>query len=185
MMTFVKLAAGVAALYLVAVVLMALAQDWLLFPRWAMARTATPVPAAAERLTLETASGAEVVGIHLPAIRPPAGDAALILGFGGNAWDADELATHLQSVHPDRDVVTFHYRGYPPSTGRPSAAALLEDAVAIHDHLMSTLAPARIVACCRPASGPGTRSASRWATRCTDTRSTRRRPRWRPASAGS
>jgi hypothetical protein len=36
MILFVKLAAGLAALYLIVVVLIALAQDWLLFPRSAM-----------------------------------------------------------------------------------------------------------------------------------------------------
>ena len=144
MILFVKLAAGLAALYVVVVVLIALAQDWLLFPdgRWATERL---LPAFAERLTLEVASGEVLVGVHLPAeVRPPA-EAALILGFGGNAWNADALAVYLHSVFPDRDVVAFHYRGYAPSTGRPSANALLQDTLSIHDHLVATLAPERIV----------------------------------------
>jgi uncharacterized protein len=49
-------------------------------------------------------------------------------------------------VLPDRDIVAFHYRGYAPSTGHPSASAILQDALAIHDHLAATLAPDRIVA---------------------------------------
>jgi pimeloyl-ACP methyl ester carboxylesterase len=42
--------------------------------------------------------------------------------------------------------VAFHYRGYAPSTGEPSASAILEDAVAIHDHVVASLAADRVVA---------------------------------------
>ena len=56
------------------------------------------------------------------------------------------MAIYLQSVFPDRDVAAFHYRGYAPSTGEPSASAILEDAIAIHDHVVASLAPDRIVA---------------------------------------
>jgi hypothetical protein len=52
----------------------------------------------------------------------------VILGFGGNAWNADDLALYLHGLLPDTEVVAFHYRGYRPSTGRSSAAALLADA---------------------------------------------------------
>ena len=56
------------------------------------------------------------------------------------------MAIYLQSVFPDHDVAAFHYRGYAPSTGEPSASAILEDAIAIHDHVVASLAPDRIVA---------------------------------------
>ena len=51
MLLFVKIAAGIAALYLIVVGLMALAQDRLLFPRWVVAR-GPALPATAERRTL-------------------------------------------------------------------------------------------------------------------------------------
>ena len=146
MILFVKFAAGFAGLYVLVVVLVALAQDWLLFPRWAMGYGAAALPASAERLALEVASGEELVGVHLPAEVRSFAESALILGFGGNAWNADTLAVYLQSVFPDRDIVAFHYRGYAPSTGRPSAAAILQDTLPIHDHVVATLSPNRIVA---------------------------------------
>ena len=145
-MVLVKLAAGLAAVYLVVVVLMALAQDWLLFPRWAMGSGTDPLPASAERLSLEVSSGAELFGVDIPPESAPPGGATLLLAFGGNAWNAAALAAYLHAVVPDREVIAFHYRGYAPSTGRPSARALLGDALAIHDHLAATLAPERIVA---------------------------------------
>jgi pimeloyl-ACP methyl ester carboxylesterase len=135
MILFLKVAAGFAGLYVLVVVLVALAQDWLLFPRWAMGHGAAAFPASTELL-----------GVHLPAEVRPSAESALIVGFGGNAWSADTLAVYLQSVFPDRDIVAFHYRGYAPSTGRPSAAAILQDTLPIHDHVVATLSPNRIVA---------------------------------------
>ena len=146
MTTLVKLAVALAAVYVFVVLLMALAQDRLLFPRWAMAPGPATLPASAERLSIRLASGDELAGLLLRAdARPPEG-AALVLGFGGNAWNADLLATHLHALFPDRDVVTFHYRGYRPSTGRPSAQVLLDDAVRVYDEVMAALKPAQTVA---------------------------------------
>jgi len=103
------------------------------------------LPHKAERLALSVESGDKLVGVHLPAEGPSPEGASLILGFGGNAWNADDLALHLHSMFPDRDVVAFHYRGYAPSTGRPSAQAILSDALDIHDEIVTRPAPARIV----------------------------------------
>jgi pimeloyl-ACP methyl ester carboxylesterase len=55
------------------------------------------------------------------------------MGLAGNAWNAEDMAVYLQQLFPAREVVAFHYRGYRPSTGRPSAAALLEDAPRVFD----------------------------------------------------
>jgi pimeloyl-ACP methyl ester carboxylesterase len=145
MLLVVKIALGIAAVYLTVVVVMVLAQDRLLFPRWAVAN-GPALPATAERLTLGLASRDELVGVHLPAENRSQLGAALLLGFGGNAWNADVLAIYLQSMFPDRAVAAFHYRGYGPSTGELSAGAILEDAVTIHDHIVASLAPDRIVA---------------------------------------
>lgn len=105
---FVKFAAGFAGLYVLVVALIALAQDWLIFPRWAMGHGAAAPPSSAERLALKAPSGEQLVGVYLPTEVQPSAESALILGFGGNAWNADTLAVYLQSVFPDRDVVTFH-----------------------------------------------------------------------------
>ena len=47
---------------------------------------------------------------------------------------AEAMALILHSLFPHRDVVAFHDRGYPPSTGRPSAQALFSDSLVIFDH---------------------------------------------------
>ena len=111
-MTLLKIAAGLAVLYLAFVVLITLAQDRLLFPRWAMGNGAVTLPANAERISIEIPDVGPLIGSVLPAERAPPPGTARILGFGGNAWDADALALYLHSLFPDLEVVTFHYRGY-------------------------------------------------------------------------
>ncbi len=46
----------------------------------------------------------------------------------------------LHGLFPHRDAVVFHYRGYSPSSGRPSARALFSDSLTIFDHLLQTQA---------------------------------------------
>ena len=65
--------------------------------------------------------------------RPAAKPRTLILGFGGNAWNGSDVAAYLHQIFPQADVIAFHYRGYRPSTGSPSAEALLADAPLVHD----------------------------------------------------
>ena len=111
-----------------------------------MTSVAAPLPATAERLEISVASGQRLVGVHLRAREESSDRASLVLGFGGNAWNANDLALLLRATFPDHDVVAFHYRGYAPSTGSPSARAILADALAVHDHVVARLAPERVVA---------------------------------------
>ena len=135
MVWMVKLVLGAAAIYLALIAAMALAQTALLFPRWMMG-PGPELPARAERLEVEGPGGVRLVGYRVPpANAEPDPEAPVILGFGGNAWDGAAVALYLSRVLPDHEVVAFHFRGYGPSTGRPSAAALAEDAVVIFDHL--------------------------------------------------
>ena len=125
-----RLLAWVAGIAAVLVVLLALAQDWLIFPRWAMGPPA-PLPEGAERLQAETPDGYRLEGAVIPAQGAPSGP--MLLAFGGNAWDAHALAGFLHALVPDRAVAAFHFRGYGPSEGRPGAAALLADAPLVFD----------------------------------------------------
>lgn len=133
--TLLKILGLLAAGYVALVGLIALTQTSLLFPRWAVA-PAPPLPAAAEELRLARPGGVELVGLRLPAAAPQP-EAPPVLGFGGNAWNAADMALYLQRHLPGHEVIAFHFRGYAPSTGRPSAAALAEDALAIHEALFT------------------------------------------------
>jgi hypothetical protein len=130
-------------LYAALALLIFVFQARLLFPAGAVGG-AGPLPERAERLAFDTPDGDRLHGVHIKPIGPPSG--TLILGFGGNAWNAESAAAYLHGIFPEADVVAFHYRGYRPSTGSPSAAALLEDAPLAYDLAVRRLRPARTVA---------------------------------------
>ena len=119
-------------------------QSHLIFPTHAVP-PADPMPPGAQRLSLVTPDGKTLAGIHIPAEEPKT-ERTLILGFGGNAWNAQDVAEYLHQLFPDEDVVAFHYRGYAPSEGSPSAEALIADAPLVFDFAVQRLKPRRIVA---------------------------------------
>lgn len=130
-------------LYVALLLLIFTFQARLLFPAGSVGG-AGPLPAGAERLSLDTAGGHRLHGVRL---RPAAAaSGTLILGFGGNGWNAETAAAYLHGLFPEADVVAFHYRGYRPSSGAPSARALIEDAPLVHDLAVDRVGPARTVA---------------------------------------
>lgn len=130
-------------LYAALLVLVFAFQARLLFPAGAVGG-AGPLPAGAQRLALDTGDGNRLHGVHIPPSIAPSG--TLILGFGGNAWNAETAAAYLHGLFPEADVVAFHYRGYRPSTGSPAARAMIEDAPLVYDLAVRRLSPARTVA---------------------------------------
>ena len=131
------------AFYLIAATAAYLSQTRLIFPNWAVP-AAGPVAPGIERLTLDRPNGDRLEGIYIPA-RRQGGNGTLLLLFSGNASNAQGLAEHFATIYPDHPIATFHYRGYAPSTGTPGAAALIEDAPAIHDLLVQRYRPTRVV----------------------------------------
>ncbi|MGY6634392.1 MAG: alpha/beta hydrolase [Alkalilacustris sp.] len=129
--TVLRLAAWAAGALVLAVTALALAQDRLIFPRWAMGPPA-PLPAGVEALEARSDDGHRLQGVLIPA-RDGGAAAPLLLAFGGNAWDAHALAGRLHALTPERAVAAFHYRGYGLSEGRPGAAAILADAGVVFD----------------------------------------------------
>ena len=107
---------------------------------------AGPLPAGAERLEMVTSDGVRLEGVLIPATQPRPGETVAILGFAGNASNAAGIAEFLASIYPEHPVAAFHYRGYSPSGGAPSAAALLDDAPLVHDLVRERLRPDRLVA---------------------------------------
>lgn len=118
-------------------------QSHLIFPTHAVPK-AGPLPREAKALAIKLKSGDTLAGVHFPPARN-AKSGTLILGFGGNAWNGQDVAAYLHDLYPDEHVVAFHYRGYAPSTGSPSAEALLADAPIVYDHAVDLLKPEKIV----------------------------------------
>jgi uncharacterized protein len=135
-MWLAHLALALAALYIAAVAAMYLAQTWLLFPTGLAGAARVQLPASARRLEASTPDGEVLAGVRIPAASgEDAERAPMLLGFGGNAWNAEAMAIYLHGLFPAREVAAFHYRGYAPSTGKPSAQALLADSVPAFDRL--------------------------------------------------
>jgi hypothetical protein len=94
---------------------------------------------------VSTPDGSTLAGIYMPADQRDE-SRTLVLGFGGNAWNGQDVAEYLHQLYPEHDVAAFHYRGYAPSTGAPSAEALIADAPLVYDAAVERAAPARVVA---------------------------------------
>jgi len=139
----IEIGIAAAALYALAVGALFVMQDDMLFPRAATRPPAEPLPAAAEHWTLAGEDGATLHGVHIPARE---GATPIVLGFPGNAWNAQDYAVFLHERLPHAHVVAFHYRGYAPSEGRPSERALVADALAIVDGLRARWPERAIVA---------------------------------------
>jgi uncharacterized protein len=103
-----------------------------------------PLPASASRVDTDSADGVKLHGVHIPASR--AGEGTLVLGVGGNAWNGSDVAAYLHELYPHADIVAFHYRGYRPSTGKPSADALMADAPLVYDFAVERVKPKRVIA---------------------------------------
>jgi pimeloyl-ACP methyl ester carboxylesterase len=123
---------------------MAWSQDDLIFPVHAVG-PADPLPPGAERLVVDTPGGEKLHGVHIPPATRT-GARTLVLGFGGNAWNGENVASYLHQLYPGADIVAFHYRGYRPSTGSPSADALVADAPQLLDAAIDRVKPERVVA---------------------------------------
>jgi len=119
-------------------------QSQLIFPTHAVP-SAGPLPRGAERLSVRSQDGEDLAGVHIPADEPTA-ERNLILGFGGNAWNAQDVAEYLHQLFPDEEVVAFHYRGYRPSKGSASAEALIADAPRVFDYAVERVRPKRTIA---------------------------------------
>jgi len=119
-------------------------QSHFIFPVHAVP-AAGPLQRGAEALSLRTPDGDTLHGVR---IRPDQPDPSrtLILGFGGNAWNGQDVAEYLHELYPDHEVVTFHYRGYRPSGGSPSAKALIADAPLVYDAAVKAVKARHVVA---------------------------------------
>lgn len=87
---------------------------------------AYPVPASS---TLDVPGAAVKISE-----RPLAGGRALLY-FGGNAEDVTASLPQLATAFPQHALYLLHYRGYAGSSGKPTEAALVADALALFDRV--------------------------------------------------
>ncbi|WP_027998792.1 alpha/beta hydrolase [Sinorhizobium arboris] len=133
-MWLVKLMLALAGSYVIVAAGVYFFQTWLIFPA-GLAALGPDLPASVRHVELLTEEGERIVVVRLLPERSAAEPRPLLLGFGGNAWNADALALMMHQLLPDYEVAAMHYRGYEPSGGRPSAVALFDDARQAYDHV--------------------------------------------------
>ena len=98
---------------------------------------------------IEVRAGDDGTRLHGWLRHATAGEAArpgLVIYFGGNAEEVSGQVLEADALAP-WSLVAFNYRGYGLSEGRPGEAALVADALAIHDQLAARedVDPERIV----------------------------------------
>jgi pimeloyl-ACP methyl ester carboxylesterase len=137
-MPLIHLGLCLVTLYAAIIVGMYFTQTWFLFPAFLARTTRVHLPQSMQRLKLRTPDGENLVGMRIPGMEVETDGAPLLLGFGGNSWNAQTMVLMLHRLFPDRSVIGFYYRGYRPSSGSPSPEALLSDSLVVFDHLRQT-----------------------------------------------
>lgn len=96
----------------------------------------------AEEVALRSSDGERLIAWHVP---PRAGQ-KLVIYFQGNAGGLDLRAERFGRLTADgTGVLALCYRGYGGSTGSPSEAGLIRDALAAYDYAVARQPAARIV----------------------------------------
>jgi fermentation-respiration switch protein FrsA (DUF1100 family) len=129
--------------YGVLLALMAVFQRKLMyFPdprRYDPARAGLP---QAEEVRLASSDGEKLLAWHVP----PRGDRSVVIYFQGNAGALDlRVGRFTWLIEDGTGLVALCYRGYGGSTGKPSEAGFIRDAVAAYDFAVARYQPSRIV----------------------------------------
>jgi fermentation-respiration switch protein FrsA (DUF1100 family) len=112
------------------------------FPeRFRTAPAAAGLPEA-EEVVLDTADGERVIAWHLP----PRGEKPIFLYLHGNGASLRWRVDRFRALTADGSgLVALSYRGYGGSSGRPTEAGLINDALAAYAFACARYQPARIV----------------------------------------
>ena len=84
--------------------------------------------------SFELSSGGETLKIWQLGADGGAKDAEALLYFGGNAEDVAWNIPGFATRFPNHAIYLANYRGYGGSSGAPSEAGLVQDALALYDH---------------------------------------------------
>jgi fermentation-respiration switch protein FrsA (DUF1100 family) len=112
------------------------------FPdRSRVAPAAAELPEA-EEVVLDTADGERVIAWHVP----PRGEKPIFLYFHGNGASLRWRVDRFRNLIADGSgLVALSYRGYGGSSGGPTEAGLVNDALAAYAFTLARYEPARIV----------------------------------------
>jgi len=104
---------------------------WVFFTQRAQIYFPTPVSEAPGAQSLWIESQGERIKVWV--VSRPGGRA--LLYFGGNAEDVAGNVKLFAAAFPDRSLYLVNYRAFGGSSGRPTEAGLVADALAVFDHV--------------------------------------------------
>ena len=106
-MWLLKLTLALAGLYAAIVGIAYILQSWLIFPA-GVAGGGPDLPPQAHYVELKTKDGERIVLVRIPPNQTSPEPRPLLLGFGGNAWNADAVAVMLHQIFPEHEIVAQH-----------------------------------------------------------------------------
>ena len=124
-----KVILSIVSLYILAMCYLYFTQEAQIFPASSIEKGQIPTVPNSEKIALHVNESVILQGLMH---KDDQSDAGLLLYFGGNADDATHFAHYARALK-GYDIVTFNYRGYVDSSGKPSEHALFEDALKIYD----------------------------------------------------
>ena len=130
-------------IYLALIALMYLAQRAMMyFPETMRTTPAAAGLAEAEEVVLDTADGERVIVWHVP----PRADKPVVLYFHGNGGSLRGRVDRFRALTADgTGLVALSYRGYGGSSGAPTEAGLVNDALAAYAFTRARYPAERIV----------------------------------------
>lgn len=120
---------GFIAIYLLAVAYIYVTQDSQVFNPDDIEKKEPISLEDVKQISFKVEKGVILDGIYKKSLKK---DAPLIVYFGGNADDATRIVLHVKGLS-DFDIVSFNYRGFVKSEGKPSEKVIFSDALKIFD----------------------------------------------------
>ncbi len=124
-----KIILGIVSLYILAMGYLYFTQEAQIFPAQSIQKEQVVQAQNQEKISLHVNADVVLQGVLR---KDEKSDAGLLLYFGGNADDATLFASYVKALR-GYDIVSFNYRGYVDSSGKPSEHTLFEDALKIYD----------------------------------------------------
>ena len=124
-----KILSALVSLYLLAMGYLYVTQEAQIFPAKSIKKEQIVQANNQEKIALHVNAEIVLQGVLR---KDEKSDAGLLLYFGGNADDATLFSSYVAALR-GYDIVSFNYRGYGDSSGKPSEQALFSDALKIYD----------------------------------------------------
>lgn len=126
------LAVAAAAYFAVALVVWAMQERLLFYPRPLQGEARAPAGWTLENVAIDGEGGVKLAGVL---VKPPVERPPVVVYFGGNAEEVTAYADDADTTYGTRAVLLLNFRGYGDSTGSPGERELVADGIRAVDWL--------------------------------------------------